>query len=307
MNRRKVLLAVLLACTLSAEAARQLVVVTGAGGESAYAASFRKQAAAWAKAGEAQEFEVRTIADEERSRDELEATLRDLPRDGDDLWLVLIGHGTFDGRHAKFNLAGADLSATDLGDWLKPFQRRIVVLALFSASGAFVPDLSGPNRVILAATRSGGERNYARLGEVLSPVLDSEDADLDGDGRASLLELAVRATDAVTLVYEEDQRVLTEHAILDDNGDGLGTEVRQLRKSIANARDGRVAAEVMFAAGSLAPAFTPEELVERERIESAIAQLRTRKSELDETVYYADLEKLLLQMAALYQAARQRP
>ena len=44
------------------------------------------------------------------------------------LWLVLIGHGTFDGRSAKFNLQGSDLIATDLAEWLKPFRRPLAVV-----------------------------------------------------------------------------------------------------------------------------------------------------------------------------------
>lgn len=307
MKLAATLLAALVVCAFSANAARQIVIVTGAGGEPAYTTEFRRQAAAWENAATDEGFEVTTIADDEKSRASLESTLRSLPHDGDDLWIVLLGHGTFDGRNAKFNLAGDDLSAGDLGSWLKSFNRRVVVLALFSASGTFVPELSGPNRIILAATRSGGERNYARLGEKFPDSLASETADLDGDGHASLLELALHATDAVTRLYEDDQRVLSEHAILDDNGDGLGTEVRQLRKNPADTRDGREAGGVTFAAGGSGPAFTPEELAERSRIEAAISDLRTRKGDLEEEVYYRQLEGLLLEMAALYQAARQHP
>ena len=44
------------------------------------------------------------------------------------LWLVLIGHGTFDGKEARFNLRGPDLTATELALWLQPIRRPMAVI-----------------------------------------------------------------------------------------------------------------------------------------------------------------------------------
>lgn len=296
--------AIAFACPSHAE--RQLVIVTGAGGEPEYTARFQRQADAWETVGENAGMSVQRLRETDDSRAQLQSALTSLPKDGDDLWLVMVGHGTFDGRNAKFNLSGDDVSAKELADWLKPFSRRVVVLALFSASGPFVPELSGPNRVVLAATRSGGERNYSRLGEKFPESLTAADADLDGDGSPSLLEIAIHATDTVTTSYEDEQRIVTEHAILDDNGDGLGTEVRELARTIDPERDGRVAAEIGFTDGSLAPAFTPAEILAREKIEAEISALRAGKSDMREDVYFDQLERCLLQMAELYATARKR-
>ena len=176
-----------------ATSARDMVIVVGAEGEPPYKTIFRKEAASWSDAASAAGMNVRTIDSASPSLAKLRDTLAGLPKAGGDLWLVLIGHGTFDGRNAKFNLPGDDLSATDLADWLKPFHRRLVVLNLFSASGAFLPVLSGNNRIVLTATRSGAERNYSRFGEKIAESLDNPDADLDADGRVSLAELSARA------------------------------------------------------------------------------------------------------------------
>ncbi|HVE16337.1 MAG TPA: hypothetical protein VNB29_06350, partial [Chthoniobacterales bacterium] len=235
-----------------------------------------------------------------------------LPKNGGDLWIVLIGHGTFDGRNAKFNLPGDDLSAADLAGWLQPFQRRVVVLNLFSASGAFLPTLSANNRVVVTATRSGAERNYSRFGEKLAASLDNPEADLDGDGRITLAELSVFATAETAKFYDGAQRIVTEHAQIDDNGDRLGTETPLLTKpqttkgSLRN-RDGSVASEISLGTAGSTLIFTATQRERREAIERQAAELRASKPELSEDNYYRRLETLMLQMADLYQEARHNP
>jgi hypothetical protein len=44
------------------------------------------------------------------------------------LWIVLIGHGTYDGRDAKFNLRGPDVTDVELSEWLAPLKRQVVIL-----------------------------------------------------------------------------------------------------------------------------------------------------------------------------------
>ena len=139
---------------------------------------------------------------------------------------MVIGHGTFDGKEAKFNLRGPDLSAADLAEWLKPFRRPVAVINCASASSPFINKLSATNRVIIAATRSGYEQNYARFGEYISSAVADPQADLDKDGQTSLLEAFLMASRRVAEFYNTEGRLATEHALLDDNGDGLGTPTR---------------------------------------------------------------------------------
>ena len=139
------------------------------------------------------------------------------------VWLVLIGHGTFDGQRAKFNLRGPDVAAEELAEWLKPLSMPLAVVNCASASGPFINRLSGENRVIVTATKSGYELNYARFGEHISAAIADPKADLDKDGQTSLLEAFLAASAAAQDFYKQESRLATEHALIDDNGDALGT------------------------------------------------------------------------------------
>src|SRR5262249_53253088 len=139
------------------------------------------------------------------------------------LWIVLIGHGTFDGREAKFNLRGPDLTEVELAEWLAPLKRPAAVINCASASGPFLNRLSGPNRVVVTATRSGHEQNLARFGQSLAESIADPRADLDKDGQISLLEAYLTASSRVAEYYKTHAQLATEHPLLDDNGDKLGT------------------------------------------------------------------------------------
>ena len=87
------------------------------------------------------------------------------------LWLVFIGHGTFDGQSAKFNLRGPDVTAAMLNEWLTPFERTVAVIDCSSSSAPFINRLSHPGRIVLTATKSGYEMNFARFGEYLATAI----------------------------------------------------------------------------------------------------------------------------------------
>src|SRR5690606_10990909 len=135
------------------------------------------------------------------------------------LWLVLIGHGTFDGKVAKFNLRGPDIAASELGEWLKQVTLPTAIINTSSSSAPFMHALSGENRLVVTATKSGHESNFARLGGPLSEAIANPAADLDKDGQVSLLEAWLTASREVAEFYESDARLATEHSLLDDNGD----------------------------------------------------------------------------------------
>ena len=87
------------------------------------------------------------------------------------LWIVFIGHGTFTRGVAKFNLRGPDVTAEELDQWLQPHTRPVVVVNCASASGPFVNRLSGKNRIVVAATKSGTEQNFARFGKYFAQAM----------------------------------------------------------------------------------------------------------------------------------------
>src|SRR5262249_32674806 len=122
-----------------------VIVVAGAPGEAEFAPDITMQVDAWAKVssqagakyiavGSGREG-VGTQTDHDRLKEALEAE----PDGGlAELWLVLIGHGTFDGREAKLNLRGPDVSATELSNWLKRFQRPLAVIDTTASSAPFL-------------------------------------------------------------------------------------------------------------------------------------------------------------------------
>jgi hypothetical protein len=289
---------------LRAEEKRALLIVVGEPGNALYQDEFRRQAKAWQDLAAKGKMDASTIGlgDEpaDGDRPSLEKTIGDLPKTGGDLWLVWIGHGTFDGRSAKFNLRGPDIEAAEVAALLKPFERRLIVLNLFSASGPFVAPLAGKDRVIVSASR-GGERNYSRLGEKLADSLGSADADLDLDGSLSLLEAVLHASAATKAFYDDAQRVVAEHAVIDDNGDGRGTGTDKFKglRADGQAPDGALCREIHFL-GNNADPLSPEAREERTKLEAEIEALRQRKKALKEDDYYAELELLMRRMAKLY-------
>ena len=143
-----------------------------------YAAQFRQWADQWQAAAEkagAESIRIGLSAAGRRHRSRPIAA-RSWPRrptaGTEPLWIVLIGHGTFDGREAKFNLRGPDVTDVELAEWLAPIKRPVVVIDCASASGPFLNRLSGDNRVVVTATKSGYEMNFARFGQYLAEAID---------------------------------------------------------------------------------------------------------------------------------------
>ena len=292
-----------------------LVIVVGVPGEDQYAAIFAAEASRWAAAGAQGSAKavvigrdpVGTVSD----RDRLIQALQSEPTEGlGKLWLVLIGHGSFDGQDAKFNLRGPDFSAAELALWLKPFHRPLAIIDTSSSSAPFLNKLSGPGRVVITATRSGEEHNYAHFGQYLGEAIGDPQSDLDRDGEVSLLEAFLSAARRLTDFYKTEGRLATEHPLLDDNGDGLGTPADwfQGTRAVKRARsgasaDGPLARQFVLVPGPAEQALPAEVRARRDQLELAVAQLRDRKDKLSEDDYYAQLEALLLQLARLYPAA----
>nr|MDQ3624677.1 hypothetical protein [Verrucomicrobiota bacterium] len=220
-----------------------VILVVGAGGEQEYTEEFARWAMHWQKAAGTAGARLTTIGLKPTAEPDLEQVrktlLAELPDTPAELWIVLLGHGTADPQDAKLNLRGDDLSAAQLAEWLKPFRRPLVLINAFSSGGAFLKPLAAPGRVVVTATRSGSEHNYARFGRFFSQAIADPAADLDKDGQVSVLEAYLAAAQAVAEFYKNEGRLATEHALLDDNGDGLGTPADWFRgvRAVKKARD----------------------------------------------------------------------
>jgi hypothetical protein len=289
-----------------------LLIIEGAPGDLEFETNFNHQAKLWREAsasGACRELvldanSVQATNDYQRLKIALEAE----PKEGPPLWLVFIGHGTFDGKEARFNLRGPDVSASELVTWLKPFRRPLAVINTASASAPFLNKLSGTNRVIITSTRSGNEHNFARFGENLAEVILAPEADLDKDGLTSLLEAFLVASRRTAEWYKLAGRLATEHPLLDDNGDGAGTPadwfrgVRATKKPKENSVvDGLLAIQWHLRDSPLERKLGLEEINRRNALERAIYLHREKKSQMAEEEYYRQLEKLLLDLARFYE------
>ena len=175
-----------------------MLLVIGAAGEPEYGEQFAASADLWKRAGTNGGFKISVIGESKDDANDRSALLgaltNELKPSAEELWVVFIGHGTFDGRAAKFNLRGPDISADELAAALKPCKRPLAVIDCASASGPFLNALSAPGRVIITATKSGYEANATRFGNYLARDVADPAADLDKDGQTSLLEAYLMAS-----------------------------------------------------------------------------------------------------------------
>jgi hypothetical protein len=218
--------------------------------------------------------------------------------------IVLIGHGTFDNQQAKFNLVDRDLTVKDYAQLIASLPTsRVVFVNCSSASGEFVKPLSSDNRVIITATRSGNEQNATIFAEHFVTALTDPAADGDKNGRISVLEAFNYATKSVADWYKQKNQLASEHALLDDNGDGTGHEE-------AKDGDGNLAKTTYLDSKPVEQAGDDAELRrllgERERLEQAVEKLKARKADMKSEEYERELERLLVELAEINQSIRAR-
>lgn len=218
------------------------------------------------------------------------------------VFIFFIGHGNFDGKIAKFNLIGPDLSAGDYAQLINNLPtRNLVIVNMASASGEFVKPLAGAGRVVITATRSGNEQNATHFAEHFIAALGNPEADADKNGRVSMLEAFNYATKLTNEFYEQAGKIVTEHALIDDNGDGVGHPK-------AEAGDGVLAKTTYLDSLPQQQAGGDPELAklfaERLRLEGQVEQLKARKEQMKAEEYQAELEKLLIELARLNQTIK---
>ena len=283
-----------------------LIVIVGAGGDEEHSAKFHKWASAVVDAakkrgvsdavylGEKQDPGVNARATKENvTKAFQDASKRAKPED--EIFVLLIGHGSFDGKIGAFNILGPDLTAGDYATLLDLFKtQKISFVNTASSSGAFLQALAGPNRAIVTATKTGGERNETRFPEFFVEALNGDAADNDRNGRVSLQEAFTYALAKVKDVYEKEGHIITEHATLDDGNEGKFAATQFLAP-----RGSRAAANT-----SADPAMRAL-LEQRDGLEEQIAQLRLKKDSMDAARYEEQLEKLLTDLALKTRAIRE--
>ena len=300
----------------SAQEQTHALIVVGLGGNADYRDRFHNQAVALREAftskhgmptehvtylGERPESAPEIVTDKS-TRDNVLSYLSTIAQQmgpSDRLLVILIGHGTSDQAEARFNITGPDLAPSDLQMALTGFPTQTLALVhTGSASGGFLEPLSGPNRIIITATRTQRERNATEFAQFFVEAITGESADLDKDERVSLLEAYQYAREEVIRFYEDENEILTEHAVLDDNGDGTGSEEVGL-----NEPDGSLAAGFQLGGISVTEEAINQDpelarlYEERRQIQARITELRVLRDAMQEEAYMAAMEELLVELA----------
>ena len=244
---------------------RWAVVISGASGGEKYAEQMRGwreglRSAMVDRYGFKAEH-VRLLVDESASTgekgsaDNVRKVFTEIKKAGtkDDFVLViLLGHGTYDGDAAKFNLVGPDLTAKDWTDMLAGMPGRLALVNTTEASFPFLESLTAKGRVVITATDSAAQKYATVFPEYFVKAIREASTDLDKNGRTSLFEVFAAASAAVKQHYEQNGQLATERAVLDDNGDGKG------REATAEGPDGGVARMSYLDAESAAESASPE-------------------------------------------------
>lgn len=217
------------------------------------------------------------------------------------VFILLLGHGSFDGLEARFNLVGPDLTASDWRDLLRPLRARLVLVNTTAASFPFVERLSGPRRIVVSATETAAQRFDTIFPEYFIGALADPAADLDKDGRVSILEAFSAASRQVKQHYERAGQLPTERALIDDNGDKLG------KWAGGTGQDGAAAARAFLDGERAGPAADPalaELLQKRAALEAQVDDLRARKPLMPPDQYAQEFERLMIDLARLSREIR---
>jgi hypothetical protein len=289
VNTSHVAAGLLAVMCMPVHAATYTMVVAGLGGEATYEQKFREQAAAVVSAAEKAAGSTANVISLTGDAARAEAVRREFKTlagritANDTAVVVLIGHGTFDGETYRFNLPGPDLTDTDLGrlfDGL-PARDQLIINAT-SASGGAIERWQKPRRVVITATKSGGEKTATRFAQFWAQAVASDAADTNKDEIVTAAEAYEYASRQVEAAFKAETSMATEHARLVGDDAGRFTVAR-------------------LGTAALAPE-NPEVaalLTQRGTIEQDLNRVKEQKASLAETQYYDELEKVLVRLAML--------
>ncbi|MBX2880987.1 MAG: hypothetical protein KTR32_13680 [Granulosicoccus sp.] len=265
------------------------LVVGGLGGTDIYQERFDDDAATVAQALRSltqDESAVRLLVGPEATLDAIDGALQTFAGDPFEKFiLILIGHGTSDGRSYRFNIPGPDLTTDELVAGLSSIQseQQAVVLAS-SASGELLDVLASPTRVVVTATKSAGEINAVKFGEYFALALGSTSADIDRNEILTLAEAYRYATEQTAKFYESRKLFASEHSRI--KGEGASDLALAFLGALQQAQSNPAVAAL---------------LDERLDLEVAFHELKARKPTMKRNDYYGELESLLINISLLQQ------
>ncbi len=269
------------------------MVVSGLGGNAEYQQQFDRYAATIAEQSRklsANPADTILLPGTASTRENILDTIEDvMARRPDTFALYLIGHGSHDGEHYKYNVPGPDITGAELQQALTGdgSQRQFVVVAT-SASGALLELLEADNRVVVTATKNGRERNAVLFPQYLSEAIGTIGADTDKNEIISAEELFQYAERAVAAHYEGEKLLASEHP--------------RLQGSFAAEFTTAHYGTLLNQAGEIDPAL----LEKRTQISAQINRLRERKDDLGEDQYFDQLQTLMLELGTVQREIDQR-
>lgn len=217
--------------------------------------------------------------------------------------VVLLGHGTYDGEVAKFNLIGPDMTAKDWTEMLAGVQGRVALVNTTEASYPFLEALSAKGRIVITATHSAAQKYATVFPEYFVKAMKEASTDFDKNGRTSLYEVFQAASAAVKQHFEQRGQLLTEHAVIDDNGDGKG------RQATDEGPDGGIARIAFLDAEVVTDNANPElaNLIKRRRaLEAQAEEHKNLKGVMPDAEWNAQFEKLMLELAQVSAEIRKK-
>ena len=286
---------------LQAHAATYYVIVAGLGGEPDYEQRFTAAAKDLDRVFRAAggTAHVYTLAGARATAAQLRQTMDQVARDAkadDDFALILIGHGSFDGVEYKFNLVGPDVTAEQIAAMCDHIAaRRQLVVNTTSASGGSVHALERPGRAVIAATKSGTEKNATVFARYWVEALEDPSADTDKSDTISAKEAFAYATKKTAAFYDSQKRLATEHAVFNDVGTGEPT------REAANGQGLLMSSFTVLRLGaSRQAANDPAKralLAKKEDLQQKIDTLKYQKAAMDPSDYKRQLTEALVELA----------
>jgi hypothetical protein len=272
-------------------AATKVLIVSGLGGDPQYEERFtewsKKMTAASVTAAGGDAQAVVTLSGDAAKREAIEQRLTALTKglgEGDEFVLVLIGHGSYDGNEYRLNIPGPDITGTELAAWLDRIPANVpqLIVNTTSTSGAVAEKWAKANRVIITATRTGGERNATRFAGYWAEALSNDAADRDKDGSVTAQEAYDYAVRRVGDAFKSDAALQSEHAKL--------TGSNAARFVVA-----RLGAAALFASDAELIALRKQQGA----IEQRLGQIKPLKAQLSKDEYYDRIEPVMLELARL--------
>ena len=300
-------LALLLFVALPARPATYFVTVAGLGGETDYEQRFTAAATELDHIlkSSGSEAHVYTLTGVNSTRQHIQDTLGQITRDAkpeDDFVMILIGHGSFDGIEYKFNLPGPDVSASELATWCDriPAKRQLIVNTT-SASGGSIAALDRPGRAVIAATKTGTEKNATVFARYWVEALRDPTSDVNKNDAISAIEAFDYASAKIAAYYDSGKRLATEHAVFEDTG-----KHESVRAASTETGEGLFLSNfTLVRIGSAQKAFADPAkralLAKKEELEQKIDALKYQKAAMAPDDYQQQLTQALVELARVQQ------